>query len=147
MINRVITLKWDRKQQQASPLYVPHSGTCYFCKEEVHFINDKWSPCACINSMPPLAWTRRQALGRLAMHIRTLEAEYASQAAACVTHVVPIQAEPDQYGGYGSAICAVCGTHLGWYCPKTHHPQHTCEYDEAHREEECIHCGQPEARK
>lgn len=44
----------------------------------------------------------------------------------------------------GSAVCAVCGPMLTWYCPKN--PQHYCEYDDAHGEC-CIHCDLPMIRK
>lgn len=40
-----------------------------------------------------------------------------------------------------SAKCEVCGSDLGWWCPKS--PTHQCKYE---RSEYCIHCGQPEER-
>ena len=41
-----------------------------------------------------------------------------------------------------SAVCAICGADLGWWCPKS--KNNLCEYKV---DEWCIHCGEPEERK
>lgn len=43
---------------------------------------------------------------------------------------------------YDSAICCICGSDGGWWCPDSE--THTCDYTDG---EFCIHCGAPDERK
>ena len=42
-----------------------------------------------------------------------------------------------------SAVCLICGTDLGWFCPTS--PTKSCEYSD--NPDSCIHCGDPDERK
>jgi len=42
-----------------------------------------------------------------------------------------------------SAICLVCGTDFGWWCPES--PDHICHYSRS--EDECDYCHMPMERK
>ena len=44
---------------------------------------------------------------------------------------------------HDSAICRICDTDFGWWCPKS--PDHLCEYEKG--SEWCIWCGEPTERK
>jgi hypothetical protein len=44
----------------------------------------------------------------------------------------------------GTVDCAICGEHMGWWCPSNpNHPY--CEYED--HKEGCIYCGDPSERK
>lgn len=61
-------------------------------------------------------------------------------------HIVK-EKEKDKWGSYGSAYCAGCGLHLGWYCPES--KDRYCHYneDEDPIHDHCLCCGDPEERK
>jgi len=48
----------------------------------------------------------------------------------------------DKWASTG-ALCAICGQHFGWWCPKS--PDHLCHYSKS--EDDCDYCHMPMERK
>lgn len=78
---------------------------------------------------------KKAAIVRAAARVAAADGTYRRLMAACTSHVLIEKNE--------SAVCAICRTHCGWYCPSK--LTHLCMYTES--EDWCDHCHSPEERK